>query len=77
MYVVVTSKGRGELGTRGLRRLLPRRRSRLLAGAGVEVDPAEEEELDTLRAWRAEVGGAPELSTEIRDDFTVPGEGLW
>ena len=43
----------------------------------MEVDPAEEEELDTLRAWRAEVGGVTELSTVIRDDFKASGRAFF
>jgi len=45
--------GKGELGTRGLSKVGSRARKQLLKQAGLEVDPAEADELRQLRISRS------------------------
>ena len=47
-----TTNRKGELGTRGLKRIWPRRREKMLREAGVEVEAGEEIECEELRAGR-------------------------
>ena len=53
-----TSKSgkKGELGTRGLERITPRKRRALLKSCSVQLDPREAEELRDLRVRRESVG---------------------
>ena len=47
---------KGELGTRGLERITPRKRRALLKSCSVQLDPREAEELRDLRVKRESVG---------------------
>ena len=44
-------------GTRGLKRIFPRRREKILREAGVDVDPGEEAECEQLRVTRGAGAG--------------------
>ena len=77
-YSLDTSKfgKKGELGTRGLERITPRKRRALLKSCSVQLDPREAEELREIRLKRESVGCDCYGGKCEADNCSCAGEGI-
>lgn len=67
---------KGELGTRGLERITPRKRRALLKSCSVQLDPQEAEELREIRVKRESVGCGCHGGKCEADKCSCAGEGI-